>query len=44
LITLLKRTSEVSEGERRYLWKRNSPGDKFVLIPAKSTRRHYKNS
>ena len=38
------RTSEVSEGERRYLWKRNSPGDKFVLIPASSTRRHYKNS
>ena len=28
------RTSEVSEGERRYLWKRNSLGDKFVLIPA----------
>ena len=38
------RTSEVSEGERRYLWKRNSLGDKFVLIPASSTRRHYKNS
>ena len=29
---------------RRYLWKRNSLGDKFVLIPASSIRRQYKNS